>query len=261
MEIYYGFDGDDIREIIENIVEHLCEFWTGNWGDYIEEMGCDLKNIDDEFNEWRFEFASSMVCHINDEIGMYVRKFMKVKFSEELYDEIDMYNFYKCFDRELRSIYNGHTGTNNMYSDVSALDILVSEYISDHKTDVSLKQMLKCNAKNIEGDYDEKMGSICQEWMFRKQDEYGSDMDWSIEDIIDEHSKFDNYDDEYTDDLPDFDEDEYKKITSDVLMEAYKKKIEAPIIKFQASCRRITEIWKFVRNMNELCSVGCGNWK
>jgi hypothetical protein len=110
-------------------------------------------------------------------------------------------------------------------------------------------------------DFDDEMYDVCQEWMFHKTDEFGGDMDWSIEDVIGNRSEFDNYDDEYTDDGNDFDEDEYKKITSEPVIEAYKEKIEAPIIKFQASCRRITEIWKFVRNMNELCSTGCGNWK
>ena len=253
----------EVSEIIDVVVERLCNTWADDRRENITDYGIKLGEIDDEFYEWRNEYVSEVLQNpTRANIGIMFRDAIQHKFSEGIYVRMNMYDFIQQVDRDLRSRWDENGGDDENYTDLAVLDVLMNEYISDHKTDVSLKEILECNVENMDDDdFDDEMYDVCQDWIFRKQDEYGGDMDWRIEDVIDKRSEFDNYDDEYTDNGNDFDEDEYKKITREPVIEAYKKKVEAPIIKFQASCRRITEIWKFVRNMNELCSVGCGNWK
>lgn len=242
----------DIGNLLKVVVEELCGDWKSWYKTHIEYVGFDLNKEQEEFDEWREQYAQD--CVENEYVGKFIKHAIKEVFGTS-YDKLDLWELHLDIEKKLKSEYDGWYGDLRNYTPDDAFNCMIQDYLKENQDKITLTELATWNCTyNCDNSYnsDNTIKEACEKYMDFENYEY-MNMEESLKNSVKITADVNEYDTS--------DKDEAEEYLLKYYLPRYNDTIEAPLIKFQASCRRITEIWRYVRTMNELCSRGCGNWR
>ena len=246
------WNNQDIVNVLNKVVEELCGDWKSYYKNHIEEFGFNLIEEREEFDEWREEYSQ----HITESVfvGKFINNAIKCVFGKS-YDKLDLWELHLDIQKELKSQYNSWFSDSKEYTPDNAFDCMIKDYLKEHQDEITITELAEWTTEHYcdDDDFaDNIMKVSCEHFMDYENYEYKT-VEESLKVTVQITADVREYDTS--------DKEEAEEYLFNHYLPDYYDKIEAPLIKFQASCRRITEIWRYVRTMNELCSRGCGNWK
>jgi len=246
------WNNQDIVNVLNKVVEELCGDWKSYYKNHIEEFGFNFIEEREEFDEWREEYSQYITESVF--VGKIINNAIKCVFGKS-YDEEDLWELHLDIQKELKSQYDGWYGDCKEYTPESAFECMIQDYLKEHQDEITLTDLAEWAMvydDNNDDLADDIMKTSCHHFLDVDDHEYKNVVE-SLKITVQITAKLEEYDTS--------DREEAEEYIFENYITHYNKRIEAPLIKFQASCRRITEIWRYVRTMNELCSRGCGNWR
>jgi hypothetical protein len=249
-------DNDILDEIMDNIMVDLTTGWEKSFLEHIRWNGYNYEEDEEEFTDWVVSFTTNQLDSSN--IGICIED--AIEFGYKYVSggiPRNRWELHENIRERIRQAYNATMGNNieEQFSVVVGLTFMMHDYIHEMKDCIGFMDVLEQD-KEYYLAYSEsrKLEWGCSDFITN----FNNDEPKSIKECIKDTNRIDM---DVVEGFGDIDECEANDYIADYIMEEYEEKIEAPLIKFQASCRRITEIWRYVRTMNELCSTGCGNWR